>query len=144
MQSMRLMLEADRRSCTAPQPAYLSPLTMPSSGSLHPTVRRALLMMEERLDAPLNARRVAEDLGITLRTLQRYFEQGLRITPREAFASLRLNAICESMKCSEASLTDLAAEFGFSDSSHLNHSFRRSFGENPTRVRRRLQEAQST
>ncbi|WP_146027102.1 helix-turn-helix domain-containing protein [Bowmanella denitrificans] len=81
-----------------------------------------------------SVRQVALQTGVTERTFQRYFKRAALPTPeywrllgRARRAAARLN--------SSSSITDLAAEFEYSDQAHMTRDFKRWFGKTPNQLK---------
>ncbi|MDP1829790.1 MAG: helix-turn-helix domain-containing protein [Archangium sp.] len=75
--------------------------------------------------------RIARELGLSERQLERRFRARVGISPR-AFASLRRFERAVALSKHTASLTELALEAGYYDQSHFNRDFRRFAGTSPT------------
>jgi len=98
-------------------------------------VKRALLIMQQNIEMPLPVAEIARRIGASKRQLERHFRSSLNTSPQAAFLQLRLEAAYRWIASSDKSMTAIAVECGFCDSSHLNRMFRRSFGQSPQQVR---------
>ena len=98
----------------------------------------AVRIMKERLsDRRLNAADIADAVGLSRRTLYRLFERKGGIT--KVIMECRLEAVRKAIEeGSVDALGPLAAEYGFSDESHLSRRFRESFGEPISEFRKRV------
>ncbi|WP_246299901.1 hypothetical protein [Sinorhizobium psoraleae] len=56
-----------------------------------PLVRKALLLMQQSLDAPLSVAEMARHLDVEKRSLERHFREALGISPLSAFIDMRLS-----------------------------------------------------
>jgi AraC-like DNA-binding protein len=93
-------------------------------------VHEAALVYET--DQPMCVPQLARLLGTSRRTLARHFS-AFGIGPQDVrMASMLLNAV--RMMPSAKSLTEIATACGYSDSSHLTRTFRRSTGIAPTQL----------
>ena len=99
-------------------------------------VRKALLLVQQSLDAPLSVRQIAKHLGITKRRLERHFENALGNSPRAAFMEMRLSLPRHLVENTSRSFAAIAIECGFSDSAHFSRRFRDRFGSTPSDFRR--------
>jgi AraC-like DNA-binding protein len=94
--------------------------------------------IEARLeDRRLTAREIAERHGISLRYLQKLFEDE-RTTFSEFVLQRRLDRalrLLQSAGSWETSITEIAFGVGFGDLSYFNRTFRRRFGAAPRDIR---------
>jgi len=96
-----------------------------------PLVKRALLAMQQSMEAPLGVTELAGRLGVSRRKLERHFAEALGMTPREADRKIRLAQVRHLLRRSERSVAQVAAETGFCDASHLIRVFREAEGTTP-------------
>ncbi|MFZ5965150.1 helix-turn-helix domain-containing protein [Thalassococcus sp. BH17M4-6] len=100
-------------------------------------MERALqLMARHWRDPDLGPGKLAEQLGVSLRSLQRYFEP-LGETPGQRLLHLRLaqaHAELSSGRLAEGSVADCAYGCGFNDLSHFYRAFRQRYGTTPGAV----------
>jgi len=93
----------------------------------------AVAMIREKMFEPLLGRdRVAEELGVSVRTLARAF--AMRATTFErSLWNCRLEAAHEALLSNRgrATVTEIALRHGFSDSSHFARRFKQRFGATP-------------
>jgi len=99
-------------------------------------VKRALLIMQQNIEMPLPVAEIARRIGVSKRQLERHFRSSLDTSPQATFLRLRLEAAYRWIANSDKSMTAIAVECGFCDSSHLNRMFRRHFGKTPQQIRR--------
>jgi len=98
-------------------------------------VKRALIIMQQNIEMPLPVAEIARRVGVSKRQLERHFRSSLDTSPQAAFLQLRLEAAHRWIANSDKSMTTIAVECGFCDSSHLNRMFRRHFGQTPQQIR---------
>jgi AraC-like DNA-binding protein len=94
----------------------------------------AVAIIREKMFEPLLGRsRVAEELGVSIRTLARAFAMHGTTFDRSLW-NCRLEAAYEALLSSRAniSITEVALRHGFSDSSHFTRRFRTRFGVTPS------------
>jgi len=77
---------------------------------------------------------VANDLGVSLRSLQRLIRTGTGQTPYFWFSLARVRK-AGRMLAEEKSLADVAIETGFADQAHMNREMKRWFGKTPNQVK---------
>jgi transcriptional regulator GlxA family with amidase domain len=124
--SLSIMIIDQAEAGERPQPGL--PLELSSND---PVVKRALLWMQQTIDAPLSVARLAERLGIGRRKLERHFADTLGITPAEAGRRVRLAQARTLVERGEKTVTEIAHATGFCDASHLIRHFRELYGLPP-------------
>jgi len=94
---------------------------------------KAIAIIRDKMFEPLLGRdRVAQELGVSVRTLARAFAMHGTTFDRTLW-NCRLEAAYEALLSSRvsASITDVALRHGFSDSSHFARRFKTRFGVTP-------------
>ncbi|MEP9403691.1 GlxA family transcriptional regulator [Sphingomonas sp. VNH70] len=100
-----------------------------------PIVLRALMITQQNIDMPLSVADIAERMGKSKRQLERRFKTALGVSPQVAFMDIRLSLAKHILQTTDKSITTIAVECGFCDSSHMSRMFRRRFGRSPLEVR---------
>lgn len=113
----------------------------PSDAALGPGSalrRRVLALIEARLSDPdLRTATIAEELGVTSRTIQNVFA-AMGTTPVGYIAERRLQRASEMLVSSQAvSVTDIAFDLGFNDSAYFARCFKQRFAMTPREYRSR-------
>jgi transcriptional regulator GlxA family with amidase domain len=98
---------------------------------IDPRVRRAVFFMEQNISSMISTEDAAEEAGVSTRQLERLFQVFLRDSPAGYFRKLRLRHANWLLHNTKKSITDIALECGFSDSSHFAKRFRDFFGRPP-------------
>jgi len=95
--------------------------------------------LRTRLDEPHSVRRLADRAGMSVRTLQRRFEEVTGLPPGEWLIAERVRLAQEHLERSAtASLQDIAATSGFGSLEAMRHHFRRRTGTTPHAYRERF------
>lgn len=128
--SLSIMIVDDAASAERPQPGQPTALV-----TADPLVKRALLAMQQTVEAPVAIDRLAEKLGVSRRKLERHFNAALGMTPMAAGRQIRLDQV-RALLARGVSVTDIAAQTGFCDASHLIRVFREDMGCTPEVWRR--------
>lgn len=124
--SLSIMMIDEALEGDQPQPG------LPLELSAHdPLVRRALLAMQQNLHAPLSIARIAQDLGVGRRKLERHFNADLGISPADASIRIRLAQARMLLRQTSHTVTRIAEDTGFCDASHLIRVFREAEGVTP-------------
>ncbi len=99
-------------------------------------VRRAVLVMEQHISDPLGGEELAQRLAISRRQLERLFRRDFQVSLQLFARDLRLSHAVWLLAHSEAQITEIAGQCGFSDTPHLDRCFRQAFGMPPSTARR--------
>jgi AraC-like DNA-binding protein len=102
-----------------------------------PSVRRALLLIEERLDEPLNVRRLAQAAGMSESHFKMLFRRQVGLPPMEYAATRRMEKAKLALQSSAMPVTELAHSLGFATSQHFATVFKRLTGHTPSAYRLR-------
>ena len=127
--SLHIMLidHARRGSTSQPQSAFADVVS-------DNRVRRAILMIEQRLSEPWSTDELAAALHISRRQLERGFDKALGISPSRFARDLRLRYGLWLLQHTERSVTEISAECGFADTAHFSRHFRALFGCPPSQI----------
>jgi len=98
-------------------------------------VEQAIKIMRQKLREPDTTERLAEMLGSTVRQLNRMFLKHAKASPQEVWRDMRLHHARWRLMNSKRTITQIAYECGFADSSHFSRSFKARFGETPRQYR---------
>lgn len=128
--SLHIMIIDGALKADKPQPGI--PMSLKTDD---PIVRRALLIMQQHIDMPPSITEIAQRLGGSKRQLERHFRTALDISPQSAFIEIRLALARHLIETSGKSISTIAVECGFCDSSHMCRMFRRQFGLTPRELR---------
>ena len=99
---------------------------------------RVVAYIEARLQEELSPERIARDVGVSVRSLYRLFEERQQ-TLGAYIREIRLQRCAEQLRaasCSDESLTCIAYRWGFKDSAHFSRSVRARFGLSPREYRK--------
>jgi transcriptional regulator GlxA family with amidase domain len=129
--SLHIMIIDEAMAAEEPQPGM--PLALATGDAL---VRKALLVMQQSIDAPLSIGRVVARLGVSRRKLERHFREALGMTPLEADRVIRVEQAKHLLATTKRSATQIAADTGFCDLPHLIRVFRAAEGMTPEAFRR--------
>ncbi|WP_206244334.1 GlxA family transcriptional regulator [Novosphingobium terrae] len=128
--SLHIMIIDDALAGEKPQPGI--PLDLKAQD---PIVQRALLITQQNIETPLSVAEIATRMGKSKRQLERRFQTALGVSPQVAFMDVRLSFVKHFLETTDRSITAIAVECGFCDSSHMSRMFRRRFGHSPVEAR---------
>jgi AraC-like DNA-binding protein len=83
--------------------------------------------------AGFKATRLADLVGVSLRTLQRRFRSEYRLTVSEWLTEVRLREAGDRIRAGDR-VKEVAIDLGYKQLSHFSREFKRAFGSPPTRV----------
>lgn len=104
----------------------------------YPIARRAVSTVRDLIHAhpewELTAPRLAREVGVTTRTLQKWFRNDLDCTPIEYLRDIRLERIHATLQAArpdEVTVYEVAARWGFAHHGHFATAYRKRFGRRP-------------
>lgn len=97
----------------------------------------AVALMERHLENPLAIEEIARRVGISLRQLQRLFEQELGSRPRDHYLQLRLARARQLLMETDHDILSIGLASGFTSASSFSRAYRQRYGESPRHCRRR-------
>ena len=98
-------------------------------------VETAIRLMRQNLRNPCTIKQLAQTVGSTIRQLDRSFMRHAEKSPQAVWREMRLQHARWRLMNSNRSITQIAHECGFSDSSHFSRWFKRLFNEPPQSYR---------
>jgi AraC family transcriptional regulator, glycine betaine-responsive activator len=97
----------------------------------HPKLVTAVATMEKAMDLPLSIKEIATRAGVTVRQLERLFEEHLDCSPSRYYANLRLDRARVLLNQTNLPTLDIALSCGFPSYAHFSRSYRSLFGHPP-------------
>jgi len=118
----------------------MRPVSRPARGGLAPwQARRAREILRANIKRGVALKEVARECGLSASYFPHAFRRTLGVAPYKWLIEQRVVLSKEKLRVDELSLSDVAAECGFSDQSHLTRVFRQTVGVSPGAWRRALQ-----
>ena len=99
------------------------------------TIARVCKMLTTRLEEIPTLDELAAAAGMSRFQLSRMFRQVIGVSLRQYVRDLRLKRACQLLAARNVSITEIALQCGFYDSSHFQKAFRSHFGVTPTQFR---------
>ena len=100
-------------------------------GVSHPKLVRVVELMERNIDSVASPHRLAEEVNLSGRQLERLFRKYLGTTPKRYHMDVRLNRARQLLRQTTLSVLDVAIACGFSTASHFTKSYRERFEITP-------------
>jgi transcriptional regulator GlxA family with amidase domain len=113
----------------------LHPPADDSRSALSATLARAIEVMHESAQDPEAAHHACRILGTDYKTLNRCFMEQLGTTLSQYWLRERVRLAREQLERSDVTVTDVAAQLGFSSSQHFATVFRKVTGLRPSEYR---------
>ena len=130
VKALRILIESQPLPARTLQPEHV--LSESSHDSL---VKKAMLLLEQNLAAPLPIERLAKKLQIGRRQLERRFQQDIGISPSDYQRRLRVERSRWLLEHTDLQVGEIAIECGFQSSAHFSRVMRQQFGEAPLKLR---------
>lgn len=103
------------------------------------TLKRVLEFIVGHLNDPdLSREKIAEECGISVRTLSRMFRRDLNIPVTQYIIQRRLELVCGMLSLPRLTIKEIASRCGFQNAGFLTNQFRQHYRQTPKEYRRRL------
>ena len=100
-----------------------------------PEIQSALTFIARHVDRELTVKQVAEEQGISRRTLELRFRTYLKCTVGNMLTRLRVAAACQLLEETELSASDISVDVGFASASSMANALRRHVDMTATEIR---------
>jgi transcriptional regulator GlxA family with amidase domain len=104
-------------------------------------LRTAIGLMQREIENPVPLSKVAAQVGLSSRQLERLFLRHLQMTPLRFYMQLRVERARELLLYSDRPVLEVAVAAGFASTSHFASWYKRVFGMKPSEVRGRKRPA---
>jgi transcriptional regulator GlxA family with amidase domain len=129
-----MMVYAGARQATVEQKVSLQS----RFGIRNPHVASAIEIMRNALEDPVPPMQIAQELGISVRQLERLFGRYFNTSPSRYYMELRLDRARNLLLQTELSVSEIAVASGFQSVGHFTRLYRKFFGTTPSAQRGRL------
>jgi transcriptional regulator GlxA family with amidase domain len=129
--ALRIMIEEgkDPANAVQPRPSLAEKIQ-------DDRLKRAMLLMERTIEAPVSMAFIASHVGMSVRQLERLFKQESGCSPSAFYVRLRLAQSFELVHTSRLPIAEIAIRCGFVSMSHFAQHFRRAYGASPIQLRK--------
>ena len=104
-------------------------------GVRHPRLSHVIREMEQSIEDPVSPARLAADVGMSTRQLERLFRRYLDRSPKRYYMELRLGRARNLLMQTDMSIINVALACGFTSPSHFSKCYRAHYGTTPYRER---------
>jgi AraC family carnitine catabolism transcriptional activator len=101
-------------------------------------IRRAIALMEQALEEPLECEAIATQVGLSRRQLERQFKHQTGLSPLKYYITLRLARAHSLLQQTRLSVAQVAACSGFGSLEHFSRTYRARFGCPPSEDRSQI------
>ena len=105
------------------------------TGITHPKLLAAIGYMEAYLESTITMKELADQVGLSLRQLERLFHDKLGATPAKFYHNLRLDRARALLRQTAMPILEVAIATGFNSPSYFTKSYRSKFGYTPRQER---------
>ncbi len=102
----------------------------------NPIVGRARDYILKHIDEPLKPDKLASELAVSLRNLQRIFNQELNTTPGNFILLIKMEKAADLLSMGQRSVTEISDDLGFNDPAYFSRVFKKYFGISPKEFRK--------
>ncbi len=93
---------------------------------------RTIMAIHSLLEEPITPRRLAEELNVSLRTLERVLAATLECSPRQLIVTMKMRQARRLLLGGELRVTEVAYRLGFSSPAHFSTRFKAFYGCPPS------------
>ena len=104
-------------------------------GVRHPKLAQVIGRMEANTEDPISPARLAEEVGMSTRQLERLFRRYLNRSPKRYYMEIRLQKARNLLMQTEMSVINVALACGFASPSHFSKCYRAHYQTTPYRER---------
>lgn len=121
----------------APTPIRVAPA--PTEAREPSAADRIASHLLEHLAEPLTMEGVARELGLSTKTMERILRRERSTTYGALLTAIRMERARAHLLASDRTVTEVAFDVGFNDSSYFTKVFRRTYGMSPRELRRAVE-----
>ena len=106
------------------------------TGIRHPKLLAAIGYMEAHTETIISMHELSDEIGLSLRQLERLFKSKLGVTPTQYYLDLRVRRARQLLRQSPMSVMEVAVATGFNSASHFTQIYKKHFGHAPSQERK--------
>ena len=104
-------------------------------GVRHPKLARVIQAMESNIEEPESPAKLAAEVGLSTRQLERLFRRYLNRSPKRYYMELRLQKARNLLMQTDMSVINVGLACGFTSPSHFSKCYRAHYETTPYRER---------
>ncbi|QFT63137.1 GlxA family transcriptional regulator [Roseivivax sp. THAF30] len=104
-------------------------------GVRHPKLAEVIQKMEANIEEPISPARLAKEVGMSTRQLERLFRRYLNRSPKRYYMELRLQKARNLLMQTDMTVINVALACGFTSPSHFSKCYRSHYKTTPYRER---------
>jgi AraC-like DNA-binding protein len=108
----------------------------PAATGLTPLVAAAVDRLSDDLDASIDMKALAAELGLPYHTFRRRFTTEVGLAPTTFRSTRRIQTAATLLRLTNMTVRQIASTLGYTDEFHLSRRFRTYFGVPPSKYRR--------
>ena len=123
-----------RGEIPAPKIVFLEKKELDNKGAFSSNeviLKKAVDFITQNYAENIRSEDLANEIGLTIRKLQRITQEELQTTPTNFIYLIKLNMAANFLKSHKGNVSETAFEFGFSDPGYFSKLFKKHFGKSP-------------
>jgi len=96
------------------------------------SIRRALALVEERLETPLRVSEIAEECGYSENYFRLFFKKNVGTSPNSYINQRKISRAKKMMLCSDLNITQISERLGYQSIHYFSRLFKKMTGLTPT------------
>jgi len=109
-----------------------------TDATLPAVVAKAVAVFAANLSEPISVARVASDVGVSARQIERSFKKETGQSPSHYYRSMRMNAARQLVMYSKDSMAQISLQVGYGSTTPMVQHYKNAFGLSPQEDRRRI------
>jgi transcriptional regulator GlxA family with amidase domain len=109
-----------------------------TDATLPPVVAKAVAIFAANLSDPVSVAKVASDVGVSARQIERSFKKETGQSPSHYYRSIRMNAARQLVMYSKDRMAQIAMQVGYGSTTLMVQHYKNAFGISPQEDRRRI------
>ena len=109
-----------------------------TDATLPPIVAKAVAVLAAHLTETISVAKVASNVGVSTRQLERSFKKATGQSPSHYYRSMRMNAARQLVMYSKDSMVQIATQVGYASTTPMVQHYKSAFGRSPQEDRRRI------
>jgi len=112
--------------------SYVRRVVDGSTGEPETMADETIVWIHQRLEDPIGPRQLAEDLCVTLRSLERGLAASLGCTPRQLMTAMKMREARRLLVTGRYRVSEVGARLAFASPSHFSIRFKSFYGTTPS------------